>query len=84
MMAQLYEGYPGRAENVWYKYKYDTDKFKRISFFDLFRIASHPATGSIIPQEHLHLPARVSRYIMVVRHSDKELNKNFEMINIYG
>ena len=30
----VWKGYPGRSENFWYKYAYDTDKFTEIDFFN--------------------------------------------------
>tara|TARA_B100000131_G_scaffold119608_1_gene116548 strand:+ start:150 stop:3248 length:3099 start_codon:yes stop_codon:yes gene_type:complete len=75
----VWKGYPGRRENAWYKYKYDTDKFKRISFFDLF--PDSVASGNWIYNSSGTF-AFTGKGIKVYNGSsfilDKELNKNFE------
>ena len=75
----VWKGYPGRGENAWYKYKYDTDKFKRITFFALF--PDSVASGNWI-YNSAGTFAFTGKGIKVYNGSsfilDKELNKNFE------
>ena len=74
----VWKGYPGRSENFWYKYAYDTDKFTEIDFFKLF--PDSVAWGNWIVNSkgtYSFTPKGIKVYDGDSFVLDKELNKNF-------
>jgi len=74
----IWKGYPGRSENFWYKYEYDTDKFTEIDFFKLF--PDSVAWGNWIVNSkgtYSFTPKGIKVYDGKSFVLDKELNGNF-------
>ena len=43
----VWKGYPGRSERFWLKYRYDTDQFDEVNFFELFPDSVRGSWGQV-------------------------------------
>ena len=75
----VWKGYPGRAENAWYKYNMILISLLKITFTKLFPDTLQLATGSSIWRTFAFTEKGIKAFIMVNSFIfDKKLNKNFE------